>query len=119
MFCGRATDVIRDGKTVVMEVIIAGNVGAFFAMMNTYYRAAAYHGHVDVGVAVTNLRGAGSLRMRGAMHALSYGADTFTRTDRFGAAALGDHEQRTRDLLGRLFLATTGLDEYDPFADVQ
>lgn len=117
MFCGRATDVPSDGRPVVMEVIIAGNVGAFLAMMGALYEAAGYLGQVDVGVAATNVRGAGSLRMRESFGARSYGAPTFKRTARLAAAELLDHEQRTRDLLGRFFEAASGLVGYDPFTD--
>jgi hypothetical protein len=115
MFCGRATAKNQQGVPMVMEVVVAGNVAAFFAMMAKLYEAAGYFGQVDAGVAVTNIKGAASLRSSGSLAHLSYGADNFTRAARWSAAELGDYEQRARDLLGRFVQATSGLADYDPF----
>lgn len=117
LFCGSATRVWRNNKRRIMEVIIAGTMSGFLSMLGALYRDAGYHGAVDVGVAVTNLHGAGSLAMQGDFSERFYGASEFTNTARWSAAELLDPEQRTRDLLGRFFEASTGRPRYDPFAD--
>jgi len=48
----------------VIEVVIAGNVEAFIAVMGALYVAAGYHGAVDVGAALTGVKGAESERAR-------------------------------------------------------
>jgi hypothetical protein len=50
-------------------------------------------------------------------NAKAYNAETFTNTDSYSAAAaLTDARTVTRSLLKRLFAATSGSAEYDPFA---
>ncbi len=117
LFCGSATRVWRNNNPRIMEVIIAGTMSGFLSMLGALYRDAGYHGAVDVGVAVTNLHGAGSLAMQGDFSERFYGATEFTNTARWSAAELHDAEQRTRDLLSRFFEASTGRPGYDPFAD--
>lgn len=119
MFCGRGTDVGRGEVRVIFEVAIAGTVAGLFAIVSTVYELAGYHGLVDVGVAVTNVRGAVSLRMEGAFGSKPYAAATYERHARFAAGELKDSEARTLDLLGRFFQTTSGLAEYNPFVDMR
>jgi hypothetical protein len=56
LFCGRAAE--RYGDTLrIFEVIITGLTTRFFAVLGTLYAAGGYLGPVDVGLAVTGLRG--------------------------------------------------------------
>lgn len=117
-FCGRAAVPMREsGERVIFESLVAGTVAGFFAAMTELYVAAPYHGEIDIGVALTNLKGAVSIQGRDRFaFARPFTADGFTRTARVSAAALADAEARTRDLLGRFFEASTGVDRFDPFA---
>jgi hypothetical protein len=43
LFCGRATDTrLNDETRFIIQVVIAGNVEAFFAVMALIYKAARY-----------------------------------------------------------------------------
>lgn len=116
MFCGRGAYEDHDPR-LILEATIAASVGSFVAMMNAVYKAAGFAGHVDVGIAVTNLLGAGSARMQGGYPPRRYGQDSFSETARWAAAELGNPEERTRELAGRFFEASSGIRGYDPFVD--
>jgi hypothetical protein len=75
---------------------------------------------VDVGLAVTGLRGAYGATLRGAHYSVlqdhaPYSADAYPRHERVAAAQLIDPRDLVRDLLRHLFDATTARDDYDPF----
>jgi hypothetical protein len=126
LFCGRVgerrLDQMRQspGELVVFEGIVAGNLAAFLAMMGHFYRLAGYHGHVDVGVAITGLRG--TVTTGGGQGGLAFAdsdmfeADEFRRTTRRAAAELIEPEPIAADLLRHLFEATTRRSDFDPFA---
>jgi hypothetical protein len=88
-----------------------------FALTAALYERAGYHGHVDIGVAITGLKGAhgGGSRGRFGFEGHAYAAERFTNTARVSAAELAVVQDRTRDLLGRFFKGSGG-DGYDPFA---
>jgi hypothetical protein len=129
LFAARAVERIQEnandvsGRKYVFERTIAGNLAALFASMDGLLSEANYFGSVDLGVAVTNLDGAVSVGRHENSQGLvmrsqqpTYNAATFTRVRRLGAASeLQDAEALTLALLGRLFAATTGRDDYDPF----
>jgi hypothetical protein len=123
LFCGRAAEKFdcrrggEKGPLTIYEAIIAGNFAAFLAFMGGLYRAAGYHGHVDVGVAVVGLEGgrSGTLPAHG-FSDNPYNAPTYPRTERVAAAELADPQAVARRMLRHLFEATTGQDEFDPFA---
>jgi hypothetical protein len=122
LFCGRASDSkLRDStKPLLIEVVIAGNVEAIFMVMATLYEAAGYHGAVDVGVAVTGIKGAGSERAnRGLDSGLSYTTNRFTRTDRVAAGQLKNADVVAYGLLHDLFDATTGIEGWNPWTQPQ
>lgn len=116
LFCGRATDQLS-GEWVIVEGVIAGNLEVFFAVMGALYEAAGYRGHVDVGVAITGIEGAGSAeRSRLWMvRPLRYSAETFTRVAGVGASELKDAPALTHRLLRHFYAASTGASDYDPF----
>lgn len=118
LFCGRAAAAhLGDGKPLIIEVVIAGNVEAFFAVMGVVYEAAGYHGHIDVGVALTGIHGAQSERRNRGFGGgrFAYSASAFTRTDRISAAELGAPADVAHGLLRHFYAATTGIDGYNPF----
>jgi hypothetical protein len=118
LFCGRATARRINGEQAeIMEIVIAGNLEAFLAAMSALYEAASYHGHVDVGVALTGLRDAVSERRTRSWGGgrFTYRADEFVTSDRFSAAELASPSAPAQSLLRRFFEATTGIDGYNPF----
>jgi hypothetical protein len=121
MFCGRATDALlgKPEQRYVIEVVIAGSVEAFFAVMGALYEAADYHGSVDVGLALTGVRGAESERLRGFLHhePHAYPVDIYTRTARVAAAELRASAKLGHQLLRHFFEATTGIDGYNPWTE--
>jgi hypothetical protein len=122
LFCGRASDTrLADSSTpLLIEVVIAGNVEAFFTVMAMLYEAAGYHGTVDIGVAVTGIKGARSERAnRGFGSGSPYPIDRFTRTDRIAAGQLKDADLVAQGLLHDLFDATTGIEGWNPWTQPQ
>jgi hypothetical protein len=122
LFCGRATDTKRDGdgsSPFIIEIVIAGNVEAFFAVMGKLYEAAGYFGHVDVGVAVTGIQGASSERRNRnfGLRDFHYSSDAFTRTERVAAGELAEPSVVTHRLLRNFYEATTGIIDCNPFAE--
>ena len=123
LFCGRGT-ATRSGSEAmpfVIEVVIAGNLEAFFAAMATIYEAAGCHGHVDVGVALTGIEGARSERRNRSFggDGFTYGAPTFARTARVAAGELAAPASVAHSLLRQFYEATTGIDGYNPFTQPQ
>lgn len=120
LFCGRATDRQPprwsgdEPIPVLMEVIVAGNLASFFAVMGAYYEAAGYRGHVDVGVAVDGIEGARSFHRRGSggFDTEAYGAPTFTRTARVAAVQLEKEPQQVALGLIRHLLEATASPGY-------
>jgi hypothetical protein len=124
LFCSRAGERWKrtdnaDAPLLIFESLIAGNLGAFLAMMGAYYQAAGYVGLVDLGIALTNLTGGVSSHVQG-RHILHepppYQAESFTRTDRVPASKLLEPEAVVQRLLRRFFDALTG-SWYDPFSN--
>jgi hypothetical protein len=119
LFCGRAAEKY-DERLLIFEGLIAWNVAAFLAMAGALYRAGGYHGPVDLGVAVTGLRG-GYTGSGGVQYSIfegqaGYEAEGYFRHDRVAAAELIEPEDTIRSLLRHLFDATTGREVFDPFA---
>ena len=128
LFCGGAVRVDnfrnihppRDLR-IIFESEIAGNVTAFLSIMAAFYRASGYHGHVDVGFAVTGLRAGRSESLLDLHYSHldereGYGADTYTRTARVAAVELDRPEEVAKGLLRHLFEATIGTNRFDPFS---
>jgi hypothetical protein len=88
--------------------------------MAMLYEAAGYHGAVDVGVAVTGIKGARSERgSRGFDSGPPYPTDRFTRTERVAAGQLKDADIVAYELLHDLFDATTGIEGWNPWTQPQ
>lgn len=128
LFCGRAAERRSpnvgpdpEGQLAIFEVIIAGNFAAFLGVMGALYRAAGYHGHVDLGLAVTGIQGGYSLaRVAGQQivfldHLPAFTAASYPRTERVASAELDQPEEVARRMLRHLFDATTEQEGFDPF----
>ena len=117
LFCGRATDRHMDAhEPTLIEIVVAGNVEAFFTVMSAIYDAAGYHGAVDVGVAVTGIAGARS-ELRNQRHnpGPRYPNANYSRTKRLAAGELANADDVSLGLLRHLFSATTEIEGWDPF----
>jgi len=117
LFCGRATDKHMGAQEAsLIEVVIAGNLEAFFAVMAAVYDAAGYHGSVDIGVALTGIAGARS-ELRNQRHSPGprYPNADYSRTKRVAARELGKADEVSLGLLRHLFAATTEIEGWDPF----
>jgi hypothetical protein len=122
LFCGRAAE-RRDDRLLIFEVLIAGQTTRFLHLLGGIYEVAGYVGPVDVGLAVTGLRGGSSVEARRRLvsgrESLLYDRDDYRRTGRFAAAELRQHPRTcARELTEFLFRATTG-ETYDPFAGLE
>jgi hypothetical protein len=122
LFCGRATDTTLNdpARPLIIEMVIAGNVETFFAVMGKLYEAAGYFGHVDVGVALTGVQGTASeRRSRSFRPGPLYPSGEFARTDRVAAAELHASDDVAYRLLRHFFEATTGIEGYNPWSEYQ
>jgi hypothetical protein len=118
LFCGRATDVrLAQSEPMIIEAVIAGNAETFFAIMGAIYEAAGYHGHVDVGLAITGVEGANSYvrSQNWQLSPLRYSADRFTRVAGISAAELQDAPALAHRMLRHFYVASTGYLNYNPF----
>jgi len=125
LFCGRAADMAEpnympnDGpEPILMEVVVAGNLAAFLALMGEYYDSASYVGMVDVGAAVTGIQGARSLHRwnGGGFDRGQYDAPTFSRTARVPATRLRNESEVVTMVLIRDLMDASAGDGYNPFA---
>jgi hypothetical protein len=117
LFCGRAAEEY-DGRLLVFENIIAGLTARFLAVLGGLYAAADYLGPVDVGLAVTGLRGGISyvLKQQSMASPRPYDKDQYRRTGRFSAIMLKDDPRgAARTLVLPLARALT-TESYDPFS---
>jgi hypothetical protein len=103
-------------ELVIVEPAIAGTVASFLALVDTMYRLAGYHGHLDVGVALVGLLGAVSLIVPpSAFERNPYNAVDYQRTERVSASELAEPRDVVNRLLRHLFESTTGTVAFEPF----
>jgi hypothetical protein len=118
LFCGRAAHRYKQ-HLLFFEPLVADLTTKFLAIMGELYAAEAYLGAVDVGVAVTGLRGGVSylLRDNPYIERTPYNKDSYRRTERVSAFALSsDPRQAARKLVLPLLRAITR-EDYDPFSE--
>lgn len=118
LFCGRAAQRYED-RLLIFEPLVAGLTAKFLAVMGGLYNAGGYLGPVDVGVAVTGLRGGVSyfLRDNPWIDRAPYNKDRYRRTERLPASQLiGDSRGAARALVLPLLRAIT-CESYDPFSE--
>jgi hypothetical protein len=117
-FCGRAAQ-RYDGRLLVFEPLLADSTVKYLSIMGRLYEAGGYLGPVDVGMAVTGLRGGESYHLRDNIwpDRTPYNKDGYRRTGRFPASQLAsDPRGAARGLVLPLLRATTR-DSYDPFSE--
>jgi hypothetical protein len=88
-------------EKAVMEPIMAGNLARAIAATGELYRLAAFHGQVDIGIAVTGLADASSSSFD-PFRDHGYNASEYRRTSQLAAGALSDPPAIAQMLLGRL-----------------
>ncbi len=118
LFCGRAAEEYRD-RLLVIDVLVAGLTARFLAVMGELYSAGGYLGLVDVGMAVTDLRGGISyvLSRRLGVDPTPFNKDSYRRTERLSAPMLSsDPRGAARKLVLPLSRAITR-ESYDPFSE--
>lgn len=119
LFFGRAGARANGGMIVIMEPEIASSLAMFIALLGRLYELGDFHGQVDLGLGLTNVRdgvtsqGSGWLSLR---ERESYMADTYTRTIRLPAGELTRARGVAADLLLDFFEVTTREPDFDPFA---
>jgi schlafen family protein len=118
LFCGRAAEEYN-GRLLIFENIVAGVTARFLAVMGGLYAAGGYVGPVDVGLAVTGLRGGISyvLSQRFGASPRPFDKDQYRRTNRYPAPMLrNDPRGAARKLVMPLVQAITR-ESYDPFSE--
>lgn len=114
LFGGRAGTSMRDGRRVLFEPYVAGNVTRFLAILGGLYARAGYFAPVGIGVAVTGLKDAVSHADRWDRLSTPYPKDDFRRVRRLAASALASEPRESAmALVGDLVEASTG-----PYFDV-
>lgn len=116
LFCGRAAEGDSEGF-LFFETLVAGNTTRFLALLGVLYERARYMGMVDIGVAVTGLKGAVPYRgdTWSRLTRIRYDRDAYKRTTRVSALEIKDDAQAiARSLLMPLFAALSQSDR-DPF----
>ena len=118
LFCGRAAE-RRQDQLLIVDVLVAGLTARFFAVMGGLYAAGGYLGPVDVGLAVTGLRGGIShvMNRRFGADPSPYDKDQYRRTDRFSAPALSSDPRGAASKLVLPLARTITRESYDPFSE--
>lgn len=118
LFCGRAAAKHRD-RLLIIDVLVAGLAARFLTVIGGLYAAGGYMGPVDVGLAVTGLKGGIShvLNSRLGVDPTPYDKDRYRRTERLSASVLScDPRDAARKLVLPLLRAITR-ESYDPFSE--
>jgi hypothetical protein len=119
LFCGRAAQRYPSGAFLIFEHTVAGLTSRFLAVLGGLYAAGGYLGPVDVGLAVTGLRGGISnvVSQWIGVEPEPFDKDQYRRTERFSAPILSnDPRGSARKLVLPLTQAITR-ERYDPFSD--
>ncbi len=118
LFCGRAAASYK-GRLLIFENLVAGLASRFLTVMGGLYAAGGYFGPVDVGLAVTGLRGGISYVLSGRLGVdpSPYDKDQYRRTERLLATELmNDPRSAARKLVLPLTRAISR-EGYDPFSE--
>jgi hypothetical protein len=116
LFCGRAAEQ-EAGALLFFPSLVAGNTTRFLALLGELFNRANFMGMVDLGVALTGLRGSvpHERNIRISLSFAPYDRDDYKRTDRVSAIMLKDNPHEVaRNLLMRLFTAMSQ-GQIDPF----
>ena len=116
LFCGRAAE-RRQGDLRIFEDVVAGLTSRFLSVLGGLYAAGSYLGPVDIGLAITGLRGGiSNFLLNQWDYPWPYDKDQYRRTERFSALMLtNDPTGAARKLVLPLTRAITR-ERYDPFS---
>jgi hypothetical protein len=118
MFCGRAAHRYPN-QFLIFEPLVAGLTVKFLAVMGRLYAAGGYLGQVDVGLAVTGLRGSVSYHLRDNLwiERTPYNKDRYRRTERLSAPTLSSDPRGAASKLVLPLIRAITRESYDPFSD--
>lgn len=118
MFCGRAAHRYPN-QFLIFEPLVAGLTAKFLAVMGGLYATGGYLGPVDVGVAVTGLRGSVSYHLRDNswIERTPYNKDQYRRTERLSAPTLSSDPRGAASKLVLPLIRAITHDSYNPFSD--
>jgi hypothetical protein len=119
LFCGRAAERLQSGRFVIFENIVAGLTARFLAVLGGLYAASDYLGPVDVGLAVTGLKGGISyeLSQRIGISPRPFDRDQYRRTERLSAPTLNDNPRSAASKLVLPLARATTRESYDPYSN--
>jgi len=123
-FFSWAGDQRANGAVALWDGLLAGNVANALSAAGAFYRQARFVGAVDLGVAVTGLRGAIARSQRGEEINLAradegYPHAEFRSTDRVSAASLADEPHVVADRLLRRLLDALVAQHYEPLVGLR
>lgn len=118
LFCGRAAEVYN-GRLLIFENIVAGLTARFLAVLGGLYAAGNYAGQVDVGLAVTGLKGGISyvLSQRIGVSPGPFDKEQYRRTERLSALMLMNDSCGAASKLVMPLVQAITRESYDPFED--
>jgi hypothetical protein len=118
LFCGRAAERYR-GRLLIIDNLVAGLTARYLAVLGGLYAAGSYLGPVDVGLAVTGLRGGISyiLSTRLGVDPTPYDKDQYRRTERISASMLSSDPRGAARKLAQPLVRAITRESYDPFSE--
>lgn len=118
-FRSKARTTRYSSRLLIFDGLIAGLTARFLAILGGLYIAGGYVGQVDVGLAVTGLRGGISheLGNRLGVDPTPYDKDLYRRTERLSASMLSSDPRGAARNLVMPLLRTITRDSYDPFSE--
>jgi len=117
LFCGRAADRYMQDTLLVFPDILVGLTVRFIALMSKVYDRARYYGMVDIGLALTGIKGSvihtNNLRLQHLRSA--YEEDSYKRTGRFSTLNMIQDPKVSSKLLIMPFITAISQGWHDPF----
>jgi hypothetical protein len=117
LFCGRVAEEY-DGRLLIFEDIVAGLTTRFLTVLGGLYVAGSYFGPVDVGLAVTGLRGgiSSALSRRIGVRPTPFDKDQYRRTERLSSTTFVDDPRGAARKLVLPLARAISRESYDPFS---
>ncbi len=118
LFCGRAAEFMEIGEKkefLFFPKLVAGNVAQFLYLFGYLYDQAEYNGFVDLGVAVTGLKGCVPFTRRRRVYNMTpYDHDEYRRTVRCSAHELLNDTQAIASELVMPLIRAIMLEQINP-----
>lgn len=125
LFCARAAEREGNGRPFIFfPEVVAGTTSRFLGVMGHLYRDSSYYGMIDVGVALTGLRGVVPNPSKDLGFALSltnkpYDREEYRKTLRISALELPSQAQQIAHRLLMPLIQAVTQSSYNPFPDVR